>query len=97
MALGERNTIKMVADHWGCSDKHVRSMIASGKLAALRLGGVIRVTREQVEECEAASNTKTKIEHEKARTEQYRKGRWLELALETERRRKFGPKRGTKS
>lgn len=62
VALRERNTAKMVADHWGCSQEHVYNLIASGTLAALRLGGLIRITREQVEACEAACNTKLEVE-----------------------------------
>lgn len=50
--LRERNTIKMVAEYWGCSTDHVRGLIKSGELTHLNLGGVIRITAEQVEECE---------------------------------------------
>ena len=64
--LRDRNTILMVADYWGVSREHVRRLIDTGTLPALRLGGVIRITREQVADCEAACNTKTRLNQEKA-------------------------------
>lgn len=55
--LNDRNTIAMVAEHWGCSDDHVRRLINRGALACLRLGGIVRLTREQVEEYEKRCNS----------------------------------------
>ncbi|MBU6298882.1 MAG: excisionase family DNA-binding protein, partial [Alphaproteobacteria bacterium] len=47
--LRDRNTVKMVADHWGCSTDTVRRLIKSGSLPCLQIGGVVRLSREQVE------------------------------------------------
>jgi len=51
--LAERNTVAMVARHWGCTPKTVYRRIADGTLPCLRIAGMIRITREQVEACEA--------------------------------------------
>jgi excisionase family DNA binding protein len=45
-------TVRMVADHWNCSTETVYRRIADGTLSCLRIAGLIRVTREHVEECE---------------------------------------------
>jgi hypothetical protein len=67
MALRDRNTVKMVADFWGCSPDLVYDMIAAGTLPCIRLHGTIRVTREQVEACEAACSTKlVGLDHKRA-------------------------------
>jgi hypothetical protein len=47
--LRDRNTVKMIAEHWACSVATVYRRIESGALDCLRLDGIIRVTREQVE------------------------------------------------
>src|SRR5262245_4651262 len=51
--LRDRNTMAMVAAHWGCSARHVRRLVQKGELPCLNLGGVVRLTREQVEAYEA--------------------------------------------
>jgi len=79
----------MVAEHWGCSVSHVHDMIAAGTLQALRLGGLIRITREQIEACETACNTKAALDHEHERTKATDRARALALALETIRRQTF--------
>jgi excisionase family DNA binding protein len=53
-ALRDRNTVKQVAAYWGCSTKTVYRMIKSGELECLRLGGLLRVSREQVEAYEGS-------------------------------------------
>ena len=60
--LRDRNTVSMVADHWGCSTATVHRLIKNGTLPCLYLGGVIRITREQVEACEAACDTSKQTE-----------------------------------
>jgi hypothetical protein len=52
--LRDRNTIRMVAEHWGCCTETVRRRIKDGVLPCLRISGLVRITREQVEACEAA-------------------------------------------
>jgi excisionase family DNA binding protein len=42
---------KTLAHHWGCSEKHVRKLISSGKLQAFRLGTkLLRIEAHHVEE-----------------------------------------------
>src|SRR5579859_3248067 len=42
-----------LAEHWQCSERHVRNLIRDGKLRAFRLGGkLVRVPREAVEDFE---------------------------------------------
>lgn len=53
MTLADRNTVKMVATYWGCSSETVYRRINDGTLPCLRIAGMIRITREQVEACEA--------------------------------------------
>jgi len=50
--LRDRNTLKMVAEHWECSPKTVRRVIDSGALQCIRIGRVIRVSREAIAEYE---------------------------------------------
>jgi excisionase family DNA binding protein len=47
--LRNRNTIRQVAGHWECSPKTIYRRIADGSLPCLRLGGIVRISREQVE------------------------------------------------
>src|SRR5262245_66078670 len=51
--LNERNTVTQVAEFWGCSTDTVYKLLKTGKLKSLNLGpGMIRITKEQVEEYE---------------------------------------------
>lgn len=63
MSLHDRNTIKMVADHWAISPRTVRRLVDKGALPALRIGAVVRLTREAVEsyeaQCSSSGSTKT--------------------------------------
>lgn len=52
--LRDMNTVGMVAEHWGCSPRTVQRRIADGALRCLRIGGLVRITRQQVVEYEAA-------------------------------------------
>ena len=52
--LADRNTVAMVARHWGCSKSTVQRRIADGSLGCLRLGRIVRISREQVEAYERA-------------------------------------------
>lgn len=84
--LRDRSTIKMVAEHWRCSGSHVRNMIDSGTLGALRLGKMIRITREQVAACEGACDTKAKLDQEKARVASFQREQQFKRTMETVRR-----------
>lgn len=53
--LRDNNTISMVAAHWLCSSKTVHDRIKSGTLKCNRFGEIVRITRAQVLECEAAA------------------------------------------
>jgi excisionase family DNA binding protein len=53
VSLRERNTIGMVAEHWGVSTRTVRRLVDSGELPALRIGGSVRLTRQAIEVYEA--------------------------------------------
>src|SRR6202012_5909019 len=85
LTLRDRNTVKMVAEHWGCSPDHVRNLIASGTLDAIKLGGVIRITRAHIEECERACSTKATADQAKAQGQAARMARNLERAVRTAR------------
>jgi len=86
MALRERNSVKTVAEHWGCSERTVRNLIKAGTLVALRLSGMIRITREQVEACEAAASTKSAQDQEQSGTKKRRDQFKLDQALRTAKR-----------
>lgn len=46
-------TPKSLADHWECSERHIRKLIARGELPAFRLGGkLLRIKPEDVENFE---------------------------------------------
>src|SRR5690348_5757523 len=55
--LRDRNTVRMVAEHWGCSVATVYRRLDDGTLPCLWLQGMIRITREQVEAYEATCTT----------------------------------------
>lgn len=61
--LADRNTVEMVAAHWECSTKTVYRRIADGSLPCLRIGGIVRLSREQVEgyetQCTSSGSTQT--------------------------------------
>lgn len=46
-------TTEMVAERWGCSDRHVRNLVKSGALGHFRLGGrLVRIPAAAVEQYE---------------------------------------------
>ena len=46
-----------LAEEWGCSERHIRGLIANGKLRAFRLGSkLIRIPRAAVEEFECRNS-----------------------------------------
>lgn len=42
-------TPAMLAERWGCSERHIRKMISTGDLPAFRVGKLLRVRRDVVE------------------------------------------------
>lgn len=47
-----------LAKRWECSDKHVRNLIAAGKLECFRLGGkLVRIRASDVEKFEARNSS----------------------------------------
>jgi excisionase family DNA binding protein len=63
VSLRERNTIGMVAEHWGVSTRTVRRLVDSGALPVLRIGGAVRLTRQAIEvyesQCTSSGSTET--------------------------------------
>lgn len=49
-------SVDMVAERWGCSSQHIRSLIAKGSLPAFRVGKLIRIPAIEVEEFERCSS-----------------------------------------
>lgn len=53
-------TPETLAERWGCSSAHVRSMIRRGELAHFRLGGkLLRISAEEVARCESQGSSDT--------------------------------------
>lgn len=51
-------TPSTLAERWQCSERHVRNMIADGKLQAFRLGGkLLRIRPSEVAQIEAIGIT----------------------------------------
>ncbi|MBF0251663.1 MAG: helix-turn-helix domain-containing protein [Alphaproteobacteria bacterium] len=50
-------TPKELATRWQCSERHVRKLVQKGELPCFRLGNLIRVTPEDVEQYECGSNS----------------------------------------
>lgn len=51
-------TPNTLAERWGCTGRHVRELINSGRLQAIKLGPkIIRIRKEWVEEFECRSMT----------------------------------------
>ncbi len=54
MSDGRPYSVKTLAERWGCSESHVRSMIAAGELKAFSIGGkLLRIAALEVERKEA--------------------------------------------
>ncbi|MCR9256210.1 MAG: helix-turn-helix domain-containing protein [Alphaproteobacteria bacterium] len=52
-------TPQQVAWIWGCSPNHVRAEIKAGRLRAFRLGRLIRIPRDAVQEYEQCQTIKS--------------------------------------
>lgn len=50
-------TPKELAKRWQCSEKHVRNLVLRGALESFRIGKMIRVTPEAVEDYECGSKS----------------------------------------
>ncbi|MDX0911897.1 excisionase family DNA-binding protein [Sinorhizobium medicae] len=50
---------KTLAEHWDCSERHVRNLIASGEIRAFRLGGkLLRIPWDEVDRFEREGGSK---------------------------------------
>lgn len=61
--MGEPRVYKpnTLAKEWGCSERHVRNLIASGELRSWRLGGkLLRISPEAVREYECQQEAKSR-------------------------------------
>ena len=84
-ALRDRNTVAMVARYFGVSASTVHRWLSVRGLGCMRLGGVVRITREQVQEFERR-NTVGPLDHEAV--ERMGRRRALDQALRTARRQR---------
>lgn len=50
-------TLKTLAERWACSDETIRQMIISKALPAFRVGNMLRIPAQAVEDYEACRNT----------------------------------------
>ena len=87
MSLRDRNTVRMVAAHWECCANTVYRRIADGSLDCLRLGGLLRVSRDQVEAYERGNVSQTPAEKFDAR--QWSAERGFDGALQREQRKAY--------
>ncbi|WP_090737635.1 helix-turn-helix domain-containing protein [Paracoccus homiensis] len=64
-SMGRPYTPDMLADRWGCSAETVRAMIRNGELPAFRVGRMMRVTQQTVEdyECGSANSMESMSSH----------------------------------
>jgi excisionase family DNA binding protein len=50
---------KKLAEHWHCSERHVRNLIARGEIRSFRLGGkLLRIAWEEVDRFEREGGSK---------------------------------------
>lgn len=50
---------KSLAEHWECSERHVRNLIARGEIRAFRLGGkLLRIAWDEVDRFEREGGSK---------------------------------------
>ncbi|WP_425309753.1 excisionase family DNA-binding protein [Falsirhodobacter halotolerans] len=54
--MGKPWTPEMIADRWMCSGETVRQMIRDGRLPAFRVGRMMRVTNQALEEYECKTS-----------------------------------------
>src|SRR5579872_1606684 len=87
--LRDRNTVRMIADHWGCSVSTVHRRIADGSLPCLRIGGIVRLSREQVEAYEQQCSSGSTPTASGTFSTAPASGSALALALQTAKRQKF--------
>jgi len=50
-------TTKSLAEHWECSDRHVRNMIQRGELHCFKLGHLVRIEQEEARRVERLNRT----------------------------------------
>lgn len=50
-------TVSTLAEHWGVSDQFIRLKVKSGELTPVKICGVIRFSKEYIEDLEGIDNT----------------------------------------
>lgn len=59
-------TPAQLAEHWQCSERHVRNLIATGELEAFQIGRMWRipaaVVREREEQCQKSGSSDTEAD-----------------------------------
>ena len=50
-------TVSTLAEHWGVSDQFIRLKVKSGELTPVKICGVIRFSKEYIEDREGIDNT----------------------------------------
>jgi excisionase family DNA binding protein len=54
--MSQAFTVETLAARWDCSGRHVRELIARRDLPCFRLGRLVRISRNAVEEFECRTN-----------------------------------------
>lgn len=93
-------TPKDVAARWKCSERHIRNMIESGLLPALRIGPkLLRIEREAVEEyeCQNGGSRGSKASSASLGTSQEESADVIDLEQQTRKRRPAAPRLDSQS
>lgn len=83
-----------LAMRWQCSERHIRNLISSGDLPAFRLGKLLRIKRQAVEdyECQNGGSLASEANFASHGTNQVESGDVIDLALQTRKRRTPAPR-----
>jgi excisionase family DNA binding protein len=46
---GKLYSLEHLSEQWNCSVRHIRRLIASGQLGAVKVGGLVRIPQAEVE------------------------------------------------
>ena len=82
-------TAEMLAERWECSAETVRQMIRDGRLPAFRVGRMMRVTQQVVEqyECGIIGSEGSRVASSSCGTKQTDRGDVIALRLTRSRKR----------
>lgn len=82
-------TAEMLAERWECSAETVRQMIRDGRLPAFRVGRMMRVTQQVVEqyECGIIGSEGSRAVSSSCGTNQTERGHVIALRLTQQRKR----------